>query len=93
MTFPNFFILFLEQLFLIFNQMLSIWAFSRRGNQFTATDTPYFDRPHQNKLNVADTPYIDSVHQNKLTVTETPYIDSVISSLLQIHLTLIDYTK
>ena len=30
MTFPNFFIFFIDQLFLIFNQMLSIRAFGRR---------------------------------------------------------------
>ena len=30
MTFPDFFIFFIEQLFLIFNQMLSIRAFGRR---------------------------------------------------------------
>ena len=29
MTFPNFFILFLEQVFLVFNQMLSIGSFGR----------------------------------------------------------------
>ena len=29
-TFPDFFIFFIEQLFLIFSQMLSIWAFGRR---------------------------------------------------------------
>ena len=32
MTFPDFFIFFIEQLFLIFNQMLSIRAFGRRDN-------------------------------------------------------------
>ena len=38
-TFPDFFIFFIEQLFLIFNQMLSIRAFGRRDEEHATANS------------------------------------------------------
>ena len=43
MTFSDFFIFFIEQLFLIFNQMLTIRAFGRREFQFCRVEAKFYN--------------------------------------------------